>query len=161
VALEFSPAPIRDPIAAPDEQGRLMLPRVWIDYFAAVGIRIDQQTHTLTVQQFFNLSGNIPPTPLPLEALSAGLYRLTYYTRITVPASVSSSLQIGFGWTDGAVSCEILADPLTTNTIGTVQSNTLMVQNDQAAPLTYSVIYTTSGGTPMQFTLTIVVEQIS
>jgi hypothetical protein len=162
MALEFAPAPIRDPIAQEEaESKRLMLPRVWIDWFASLGIRVDQQTHTLNIVELFNLSGNVPPTPIPLDTLGEGLYRVTYYMRITTPASTSSSIQIGIGWTDNAVSCAIQADALTTNTIGTVQSNTLMIRNDQAAPITYEVVYASVGGTPMLYNLFIMVEQLA
>lgn len=161
MALEFGPAPIRDPIAIEEAKtGRLMLPRVWIDWFASVGIRVDSQSETISTVKLPNLSGTIPPTPLPLDSFAAGLYRVTYYIRVVVPASVSSSLQVGIGWTDNGVSCNIQADILTTNTIGTVQSNTLMLQNDQAAPITYEVLYTSVGGTPMQYDLIIMVELV-
>jgi hypothetical protein len=162
MALEFAPAPIRDPIAQQEaESQRLMLTRVWIDWFASLGIRVDQQTHTLNIMEEFNLSGAVAPTPIPTDSLSEGLYRVTYYLRITVPASTSSAIQVAIGWTDGAVSCSIEAEELTTNTVGTVQSNTLMIRCDQAAPITFAVEYTSVGGTPMQYNLFIMVEQVA
>jgi hypothetical protein len=162
VALEFAPAPIRDPIAEQQgESGRLMLPRVWIDWFASLGLRVDQQTHTLNIQEEFNLSGAVPPTPIITGALSEGLYRVTYYVRITTPASTSSKLQISIGWTDDAVSCSVQAEELITNTVGTVQSQTLLVRNDQAAPITFAVDYTSVGGSAMQYNLFIMVEQVA
>lgn len=161
MALEFAAAPIRDPIAVEDKDGRLLLPRVWIDWFASLGLQIDRQTTTLNVVELFNLSGNIPPTPIPLDSLSEGLFRITYYTRINLAAAVSSSLQITLGWTDNAVTCFIAADPLTTNTVGTVQSNTIMVRNDQASPITYSVTYASDLPGQMLFNLFIMVEQIT
>jgi hypothetical protein len=44
-------------------------------------------------------------TPLATGALSTGRYRVSYYARITTPATTSSSLSITLGWTNDGQAC--------------------------------------------------------
>ena len=162
MALEFAAAPVRDAIAVEDPTTeKLMLPRVWIDWFTALTLRLDTQTQALNTVELSAQQASIGTTAIPLDVLSTGLYRITYYTRITTPATVSSSLIITLGWTDGSVSCTSSGAAVTGNTVSTVQGGTIMVRNDQASPLTYATTYASVGATPMQYALDILVEQIA
>lgn len=163
MALEFASAPVRDPIAEENEAGLLMLGRKWIDYFSALTLRIETSAQRLNKTAIVANGTSIGTTPVPLGALAGGLYRLTYYFRITQPASVSSSLSVTLGWTDGGVTCAY-STPLPIvngNTVSTVRGDTIMIRSDQAAPLTYSTTYVSVGGTPMLYSLDLVVEQMT
>lgn len=163
MALEFAAAPVRDEIAVPEPKtGRLLLPRVWIDWFTALTIQVERNPERLQTVELEQQGSSIGTTPIPLDVLSEGLYRLTYYLRITRAATTSSSLSVTFGWTDGAVSCAFSTPAAVTgNTTNTVRGDTILVRSDQAAPLTYATTYASVGATSMQYSLDIVVEQVS
>lgn len=115
------------------------------------------------VQNTVALTGQaaaIGSTTASVGTIAAGVYRLTFYARITTPASVSSSLTVSFGWTDGGVSCSRASAAITGNTTSTVGSDTCLVRADQATSLNYSTAYA-AVGTPMAYELTVTVEQIS
>lgn len=160
MALEFAAAPVRDPIAVPDQQsGLLMLPRVWIDWFTALTIRVDTNPQSFNPVSIAAQGAAIGTTPLPVDT-SAGLYRITYYARITTAATTSSSLTVTLGWTDNGNTCSVTGAAMTGNTVTTVQSGTVLVRSDQASPLTYATAYASVGGTSMQYSLDITVERM-
>lgn len=160
MALEFAAAPVRDPIAVPDQQtGLLMLPRVWIDWFTSLTIRVDSNPQSFSPVTLPAQGAAIGTTPLPVVT-NAGLYRITYYARITTAATTSSSLTITLGWTDGGNSCSLSGAAMTGNTVTTVQTGTAMVRSDQAGALTYATAYASVGATSMQYSLDITVEQM-
>lgn len=146
----------------------------------AVGIERDQITEKLTdrftvgfLQWLLSLTGRIQASPnlqspatiaasssavgiTPLAAsISGGSYRLTYYARIITPASVSSSLTVTIGWTDGGIAQSFSFPAITGNTTTTTDSQTRVVRADQATSLTYAIGYASVGGTAMQYDLVI------
>lgn len=114
-----------------------------------------QNTVALTAQ-----AAAIGSTAVSVGTVAAGVYRLTFYARITTPASVSSSLTVNFGWTDGGVSCSKASVAITGNTTTTVGSESFLMRADQATALNYSTTYA-AVGTPMQYALTVTIEQLS
>jgi hypothetical protein len=102
---------------------------------------------------------SVPSTPIPMPALSAGLYRVSVYARITRAGSVSSSLIVTIGHTDGAVSCTQSTPALITNTTASFVGATFVVRSDASVALTYATTYADGGGAlSMQYALSIVVE---
>lgn len=162
MALEFGAAPVRDEVVALDPQTKkLLMTRVWVDWTTALQIRIDNNATALNTVELSAQAASIGTTSIPLDILSEGLYRVTYYARITTAGTVSSSLTVTLGWTDHSVSCSFSGAAMVANTISTIQSNTVMVRNDAASPLTYATTYATAGATAMQYSLDILVEQIA
>src|SRR5262245_20575833 len=103
--------------------------------------------------------GAIGATPIPTGALVAGLYRVTWYLRVTTPAGTSSSVGLSIGWIEGGVACSFAGPPVTGNTNASVQSQTFMMHIDPATPLSYAVGYaSTPAG--MQYALYLVVELV-
>lgn len=102
-------------------------------------------------------SAAIGVTPIPLPTLPTGLYRLTYYARITTPASVNSSLTVSFAWTESGVSLSASAPAITGNTVTTVSSASLMILIDGASAISYSTAYV-SNVAGMAYRLSILVE---
>lgn len=105
-------------------------------------------------------SASIGTTPIPLPSLATGLYRLTYYARITTADAVSSSLTVTLTWTDGGVSPSFSGAAMTGNTTTTAQSGSAMVQIDAASPISYSTTYASNTPAAMQYRLTILVEAV-
>lgn len=142
--------------------------RVWLDYFVgpapgsafalAQGI---QAAVTLPVAPT-RLTGQvatIPSTPFPLGTNPGGLFRLSFYARITTPGSVSSSLTVSFSWTDGAVACSVSSAAMTGNTTGSTLSGSTLIQSDASSPIDFSALYA-SVGTPMAFSLAVMLETV-
>lgn len=142
-----------------DRDGK-MTPR-WYVYFRDQNVLVDATPQSvippleLTAQ-----AASIGTTALPTATLAPGLYRATYYARITQAATSSSSLEVTLTWTDGAVACSFTGAAITGNAVTDLQSDTLLIEIDQASPISYSTTYATSGATAMLYKLSIVLEVI-
>lgn len=122
--------------------------------------RVQSGVQLLTTKSLSGQAAAIGATPVPLPVLSAGMYRIAYYARITTPASVSSSLTVTIGWTEGGVALTLAGPALTGNVATSVQSGEIVVRIDRASAITYATTYATSG-TDMQYSLDICVEQLN
>lgn len=162
------PAPPLDtPLNEPDPTGQSRLPPIainkrWFQWLSNLGIGVDKRAERLSApKQLTGQAASIGTTGLPLPSVSRGLYRVSYYARITTPASTSSSLEVTLSWTDGSIALSQTFAAITGNTTATSQSGTLFVRSDAAAPLSYATTYSSSGATPMQYRLDITVELVA
>lgn len=155
MAFNAAPFPVKDPIAT-KEQGLITTP--WIDWFTGLVTDVSASATRLQTVTLAAQSASIGATSIPLGALGAGLYRVTWFARITVAGSVSSSLIVTLGFTKGGVSCALSGAALTGNTPATTQSETRMVAIDGSTPITYATTYASVGGTSMQYALNLVLE---
>lgn len=105
---------------------------------------------------------SISATPVPMPTLTTGRYLVYAYARITRAGSVSSSLTVTIGWTDGTVACVRASAALTTNTTAaTVVFPPLPLRIDANASITYATTYADGGGaTSMQYSLDVWVQAI-
>jgi hypothetical protein len=157
MAFASAPFPAKDPIAQP-RTGLVTDP--WIEWLTALIGDVDAsparlQTVTLTLQ-----GASIGTTSIPFGALDTGLYRVSYYARITRAATTSSSLTVTLGWTEGGISLTSAGAAMTGNTTGTVQSGTLLIRIDAASPVSYATTYASVGATSMQYRLDVLLEQL-
>ena len=107
-------------------------------------------------------NSSIATTSLPTDGdLSAGLYRVTFYARITTAAGVSSSLTVNFGWTDGAVSQTHSGAAMTGNTTTTWQTGSILIYVDAATPITYSTTYASNAAGAMFYQLFVTLERMA
>lgn len=106
-----------------------------------------------------NQSADIAPTQFPFVVIS-GVYRLSWYARITQAASTSSSFRITFAWSDQGQTCTASGIAMVGNTITSTQSDQLLVRADAASVLTYATTRLSVGGTPMQYALTVMAEYL-
>lgn len=141
------------PISAP-------APKPWIDWWQALADRLSQTADRLRMLELVGQSGSIGLTPIPLGTIAAGLYRVSYYVRVTQPAGTSSALQVTIGWTDGGVSMSAPGASLTGNLPTTHETRTLVIRSDANGPITYSTSYSSSGSPAMQYALRLVVEAL-
>jgi hypothetical protein len=107
-----------------------------------------------------NQDASIATTAIPLQTFPQGLYRVTWYARVTRAATVSSSLSLEIGFLDGTVACSVQASVGSGNTTDTWQSGTVVVQSDLDGPITYETTYASSGATSMRYSLRVVLERI-
>lgn len=111
---------------------------------------------TLTLQ-----GASIGSTSIYSSAIPAGLYRISYYARITRAATTSSSLTIAFDWTDGGVGQTFTGAAITGNTTTTYQQASVTFRSDGNVPITYSTTYVSVGATSMQHNFLLVLEQLN
>jgi hypothetical protein len=102
----------------------------------------------------------ISATPIPAGVLSAGLYRITVYTRIVTAAVTSSSARPDIVFTDDADVCTMAGTAVTGNTTTTVGSSTFLVRIDAGSPISYVFAYASNGAGEMEYEAEIVLEQI-
>lgn len=105
-------------------------------------------------------AASITATDFSGGTLAAGLYLATYYARITQAATVSSSLEVAFGWTDGAVLQSFVGDAITGNTTATSQSGTVLLRTDAGEDVTYETTYASVGATEMEYSLDVVLLKV-
>lgn len=156
----------RDPIDAQRQGIRLpdlIMSDDWLRYFNEQQRVIEKATQAVALGPQVNLASqgaSIGTTAIPLGTLSAGLYRVSYYFRITRAATASSSLQLTIGWTE-TVSLTISGTAETGNTVTTVQVGTLPLVVDASSAITYATSYSSTGATSMLYRLRIDVERVT
>ncbi len=102
----------------------------------------------------------IGATAIPMAVLAAGRYQVSWYVRVTTPASVTSSVAVTIGWTEGAVALTLSGAAVTGNLTTSVQSGVVFLLVDRATSITYSTGYA-SNAAGMNYELTIDVVQMS
>jgi hypothetical protein len=107
-----------------------------------------------------NQTASIAATDVSNGELAAGLYRVSYYTRITRAATTSSSLQVSLSWNDGTVAQLETFTALVGNTTGTHQSQTMLIRADKNSPVRYEAAYATAGAVTMAFALYVTLEHV-
>ena len=91
----------------------------------------------------------------------AGLYRLSWYARITVPADTTSTLTVTFAWTDHGQAMTTSGAAITGNTVTTFQSGTLFIYSDANVSPTYATTYGFTVVTPMEYELYVTIEAVA
>lgn len=117
------------------------------------------QTVTATTQ-----NASISTTPIVTATLATGLYRVSWYARVTTPATTgaaTSSLTVTVGWTDGGVTCTYSGTAMTGNSTTTVQSQSQLINVDAATPVTYATAYASNTAGQMVYKLYVLLEQVN
>lgn len=165
MSLQLAPPPLENPIV---EDGNSiagkpvkgLMTRAFNNWLLSLTTRLEQAAYgilpTVTVAA---QTASIGTTALVASA-AAGLYRVSWFFRITTAASVSSSLLVTIAGTDGGISYTQAGAAVTGNTTATVQSGSFLVRADQASPISYSTTYA-SVGTPMSYSLSLTVEALA
>jgi hypothetical protein len=154
---QAAPFPLADPLVRRTD-GRLSTP--WVHWFTTLQQDVQEAPYRLTTVTVEGQTAAIGATALPLGALATGVYRVSYLARITTAATISSSLTVTLGFTNGGVACALSGAAMTGNTTTTVQSDTVLVTIDASTPLTYSTAYSSMGATAMAYSLWLVAEQV-
>jgi len=162
------PIPLQDPIAQPariefvkrgqkdPKEGTVT--QAWLDWFTSQSDSLSASSTRINTVPLTTQFAAIAPTDFSGANLSAGLYRISYYARITQAAGVNSSLTVTFDWTDGGVSPSFSGAAITGNTTTTFQSATFPIHIDSLSPVRYSTAYVSVGAPVMQYALYIFLE---
>lgn len=101
-------------------------------------------------------TGAIALTAL-IPSANAGVYRISLYARVTVAASVNSSIAPTITFTDGAVVCTQTGAALTSNATNAPTGWSFLIRADASTPISYSVAYV-SNAAGMTYSLAIKAE---
>ena len=164
------PMPLSDPISTPrsrkvkpgqKDPNEGMLSDPWIPFFTNQNQVIQSVSQVLTpTVELTDQSASIGLTAIPTNTLSAGVYRVSYYVRVTQAAGTSSSIIVTLSWTDGGVSCGMSSAALTGNLTSTVGTGTAVTEIDASSPISYSTTYASVGAPVMKYKLTVILETL-
>ena len=151
------PMPARD--AMIDEEG--IVRRTWQVWFRNLTNTVNEAPSRIQTVSLVSQSASIGTTSIPSTTLTAGLYRVTWYLRISTAAGTSSSVTLTLGWTDDTVTMSLSGAAVTGNTTTTSQTQTSLLAVDNASPVTYATVYSSAGSPAMQYALDITLEAVS
>jgi len=152
------PMPARDALTYTN---RNLITRSWQVWLRNLTTQVNDAPSRIQTVSLSAQSASIGATSIPSTTLTTGLYRVTWYTRIAVAATTSSSLTLTLNWIDDAVTMSLSGAALTGNTITTSQTGTALLAVDNASPVTYATTYVSVGATPMQYTLDLTLEVVN
>ena len=144
---------------------RNLLTREWIRYLQSVVNVVNNAARQRSLVSLTTQSAAISTTTIDTGTLDPGVYRVSYSARISRAASTSSSLTVTLSWRDGDVAQSQSGAAMTGNSTTTQQNGTFLVHNGTNASsandvIKYATAYASSGGTTMQYSLFVLVEQI-
>lgn len=138
----------------------LTVTRPWADFFTNWNKVIEQAPARVKAEALTSQSASIGATDFTGGGLSAGLYRLSYYTQLVQAGSVSSELTIALDWRFGGQTLTFTGTLLNANTLTTYQNGTQFIRIDSLSPVRYAVTRASVGGTPMLYDLFLTLEEI-
>jgi hypothetical protein len=171
MALLPVPIPATDPIARPPRQQFVdkkqvdpqqgLITEPWVKFFSAQSQSVSQAPTRIQAISLTGQFSNIAASDLTAGGGAAGLYRLTYYMRITRAATLNSNLTFTAGWTDDGVPQSISGAGVTGNTTTSLETGTVLIYSDPISPITYATTYVSAGATAMNYKLSVTLEQIA
>ena len=153
----FAAAPNKDPVLGQSE----LIGFKWLQWLNALRDRLNLASKRLITVSLTTQAASIGATAFGFGAQPAGLFRVSWYARITQAATTSSSLTVTVGNTDAAINCTQSGAAITGNTTATVQGSAVFVRADRSNAPTYATTYSSVGGTPMQYRLDLTCEAVS
>ena len=152
---QLPPFPTRDAVVDPTR----MLSRVWGYWLTAVRDLLSVAAARVASVRLTAQAAAITTTAA-LAVVTTGLYRVSSVLRITQAATSSSSATVTIGWTDTGVALTQAFAAVTGNTVTTTQSSSVVIAADALTSVTYAVAYANVGATPMQFSVSVLVEEV-
>ena len=152
------PMPARDAMTDPQTG---LIRRTWQVWLRNLTTTVNDAPVRIQTVSVSGQAASISTTSIPASSLSAGLYRVTWYLRITTAAATSSSVTVSLGWTDDTVTMSLSGAAVTGNTTTTSQTGTALLSVDNASPVTYTTSYTSVGTPAMQYALDLTLEAVS
>jgi hypothetical protein len=158
MAITIAPFPLRTSVT---EDPKRVLTRPWVAWLTELVQKVDKDATLVSEVSLTGKSASISATTFTRNIDAAGVYRISYFARITTAATTSSSLTVTMGGVNGGVTCAIAGAALTGNTTSTVQSGTVSLQVDASTNITYTTTYASSGATAMVYGLWMTVERVT
>jgi hypothetical protein len=154
--LGLAPPPTQDPVVGPGG----LLSTSWLQWFTRLPATLAAIPSRLNAVSLTAQDASLPATDFSGGLLGEGLYRATYYARITQAATSSSSLTVAFSWTEGGITQTATGTAITGNTTTSGGSYSTLMRVDRGSAVNYATTYASSGATPMLHSLFVVLEKI-
>lgn len=154
------PLPIDTPLVEkPNKNGDQLINFLWLQSFVARDQALSDAAQNIDRIDLTAQAASIAPTAIDVGD-SAGEFRFNVYARITRAATVSSSLQPTFRWTEGGVAQSRTYTAVTGNTTTSTLLDVFPITIDALSAVTYETSYATVGATSMQYKLLVLVERL-
>ena len=167
----FASLPLTDPIGRPPRERYIktresdpltgMLTNPWIEYFSGQAVNDANRPIRINSISLTGQAASIGATDISTGLISAGMYHVTAYFRITQAATVSSSLDVTYAWTESGVAVQTTSPSLVTNTITSIASYPFDFIADASSPITFATTYASVGGTPMQYRIDVALTRVN
>lgn len=151
--------PNRERLIGLDSVAQGLITQPWQIWLRGVTDAINLSPQVQTSVTGTPQGASIGTTTLLADTGSAGLFRVSWFLRITQAATTSSSVAVTVAFTDG-VALTVSGAAVTGNTTSSLQQQTVVVRCDPSSTLSYSTAYSSTGATAMQYSLSIAVERI-
>lgn len=131
------------------------------DYVFAVSETVNNAPSQVgTSVQLFGQTAAIAPTDITGAGLSDGLYNIQIWSRVEVPAGVSSSVQVTITYTSGGV-VQTFVGTLVNGNLTTSKSQQIEpIWIDGGTSLTYETAYASNPVSAMEYALVIVLQLV-
>lgn len=151
------------PITTPITATGAFLSQTWADWIVLqLMLRVQQVAQVkATPATLTGQTTSLGVTAFKIGTINAGTYRVNWTARVTTPASSSSSLQVVVSYTRSGVSCTQTSTALTSNATNAPGSGFFELNSDGGAPISYSTVYSSTGGVSMIYELDASIEQTS
>lgn len=166
--LGRAPIPLTDPVARPKRRDQFSekqkdplegtMSDAWADYFSRLVSTVAASATRISSAAKVAQSASIAATDISGGTLKAGVYRVSYYTRITQAAGTSSSLTVTLSWTDGGVAQSQAFAAIVGNTTTSLQTEAMLIRIDSGSPVRYATAYVSVGAPAMEYSLDVILE---
>lgn len=134
---------------------------LWLNFLTVLLQVLNQAPNRVGQQGLTAQDASLGATDLTSGGAGAGLYRVTYYARVTTAATVSSSLTVTIAFTDHGTAQSTSGAAITGNTTTTKQSGSFLLYSDAASPITVATTYASVGATAMVYQLYVTLEAMN
>lgn len=145
----IAPLPVQDPVAKSprykDDEMAGYMTDSWTAYMSQLVTTLQNTPVRIYEKGFLDQTGAIAVTSIAPGGVTAGVYRITYYTRLTTAAGTSSSLQVAFDWSDHAHTLAWTSPALTSNNVSVPMMGVLPIYSDSLSPITMAVTFSSVG----------------
>lgn len=151
-----SPPPVRDKTL--DQGGMFTVP--WLQWWSRVPDTLESIPNIINTVSLTAQNASLSATDFSGIVLPEGLYRASYYARITTADGVSSSLTVVLAWTDGGVAMTLTGAAITGNTTASYQTSSIILHADADTDITYATTYASNTPGTMKYRLDLSLEKI-
>jgi len=152
-----SPPPMHDAVV---NRVTGLLADAWLNWFGRVPATFGAIPSVLNTVSLTGQGASISATAFENAIIPAGIYKASYYARITTAAGVSSSLTLALGWTDGGVAITYTGAAITGNTTATYQQGSVILRSDAGSHVTYTTTYASNAAGVMKYSLDLYLQWI-
>lgn len=156
----IAPIPYRNDLITGQAPNENWMSRVWQVWLKTLVDAVESASVTVGSASLSAQSAAISTTDALPDTGASGLFRVSWFLRVTTPATTSSSVAVTVGWTSGSVALTSSGAALTGNTTSTYESGSVTVQADASTAITYATTYSSTGATAMEYALSVSVERI-